>query len=912
MSVVSHLALWASDDRKEYRDLAKQYIESSRSATLTVIFTMVVATIIIIIIVLTAPKRLVVIAAAKIIVAVIRNLINNDLLTILRVKVGSLAFALTMAYLLISDLIINNQREALTILVYSACRVEAEVTLEENCNQWIEFDAMLPRADKNDISLYWRDKGLNTKKIASETLGIRIKAQPPLKSTVKEDYCIDVREHVGFDHPLANMELSWVRSDMSDDMHVKSIYKRLCPKKSTINTKTLRQMREKMVRIVDHLNCNTSSKDSRLMRALNTKGTAGQFSKGSAYEQIWKTSLNLYATEMWMTISMCNIENVAKSGEVKQSIAGYMLYRKKEAINSTDNEPKPTRLMNAPNLICRLSDSITFTDFNDAVIEAREEIASSLGINVFVEMKLIHAYNRDFVYITSDYKDYDGTQHPYQGYAAALTRILYGIKNNMDPIELAYIIPKYKSHMYRHVESTWGISYDVVGQQASGDITTSDDNTLKTSAMCALYIDELAKQKQIILSKEYESEVDIYLEIKEGFIGMDVTSDDTGLMVQPSEKFDEKKVENIYTTLTKQVGWQIKEGSFDIKQMNQDPLEYLSHGVQDRSFRTRSKLTILTMRCIIRPNSRAWGKFMIAAELDNIMNNANKAKLASKYMTLAMVSLNNPAMMLVSLELLIKLRVTPTSHEGSYSWANIKAQSLRSLLLNNAIRLQSTINMTERFDWIEIKDEEMPLFKRFKDSFDKSVMSIEAIDARLKPPSSNYQSIMDGNWFNWREALMVTQSILRQCERHGVLALQTNITNDWWIDRLDIVNTQLINADDSNLTIKRETTSCEHIKYWHEATQNIKKSDTKFQVHFLCLKCYKQRKEKRYEKINISIDTSTKRKFKTVFDEDGNFYMVIDNDDQDIDRKASAEGSNQQQKVEVVIEEGMELKITSN
>lgn len=773
---------------------------------------------------------------------IIAIMYNIKRLTAIRTRVGIFNFVVRIFNKLVSvrkGIMTNmcDEKELDEVLLK-----EVDREFNKGLEQWDELNKRMKKSSDNEIDDYWKKFGLSQKEVNSRTSCIQFRASKPITEVINTDYCIDIRDHLPLTSIVHKLSEGWYRSDMSDEMHVKSIYKRLCPKKGKLNIARLKDQRDKLIDIYDNLKDVDKTFEEKIDNALSTKGSAGQFAKRSAYEGIWKDSSNALGVDIWRDITTKILQYVYLTNDIDSRIVQYMLYRKQEAINGDYRGLKPTRLMNAPNLMCRIVDSVTFSEFNDAMINSREETPSSLGINIFIELKLIHIVNPDYVYITCDYADYDGSQHPAQGFAVAEARLRYMIKHKKPEYHKTYIIPKYRKHMYRTVYSTKGVEYDVIGQQASGDITTSDDNTIKTSAVMFMYIEEFKKEKMIII--EENKGLTLKEMIQKEKIGLDITSDDSGAAVKPSDKFNEEKVRDIYKRVTEQVGWFIKPESFSVNRMGNEPLEYLSHGVKDRKFLSQDSQSTLELRCLVRPKGRLWGKWSIAAEVKNQMSTNNKAKLASKYLTMCMVSIGYPPVILASLMVLLMLRSRLTDHVGSYSWAGVKADTIKSIDLNSCIELQLGGKLTKRYDWIQINDDETDEFKILIEEIKDVVERIVKSDKRIKIDNSRSIVVMKDNWWNYRNTVEYVRSLYKSMDRHGLISTKSDQIKWWDIERDEV-------KDQVNKEPKRgKITTCGHINE-EEKNELISENKQKYDIRIMCKECYKVRKELRYEYINV-------------------------------------------------------------
>jgi hypothetical protein len=624
-------------------------------------------------------------------------------------------------------------------------------------------------------------------------------------------------------------------------MHVKSIYKRLCGEKGPIDRLFMTRMQyytDDSLSVYTHKQYTV---DEKINRALATDGSAGQFAKQSNYEEMWKNKSSSEAMEIWRKLTSQIIEQAYVLNDVPEEIVAYMLYRKREAINSKDDgSPKETRVMNAPNLVARVTDSVVMTEFNEAVINSRVVDTSSLGINVFVEMKQVIFFNKLIKSLVADFADYDGSQHPAQGFMICKMRMKYMLLTGAPVEHVAYMLPRYKKHMVRTVKSTWGIEYDVVGQQASGDLTTSDDNTVKTKAVVVSVLQRFHKLGMIKMIKKVPTIRDFVVGDKST---CNVTADDVFITFEPTDKWDDEKAERIYKEESARMGWNVKEGSFAITPMLQDGTnEYLSHTVKRRKFYSQYKDSEIEFAALSRPQERSHAKWCIAAELGANPNRQEKAKLVSKYLTLTMVSIGNPEVIASSLHMLYKLKASCGKFTSPYNWSGISATTIKNLDLNCMLELQLNVMFAKRYDYIEISQEEAVMIKSIIDEL-KCDMYTDISNGTL--PSfelSRFEGILTDALFNYRQLKDIVQSA------YGALSLASRIVTPpeayaWWTDY------QLPHLETGRVRPAKRITSCVHTIMIPEMVT----CKPGCKIKFKCEECFKNDNEKQYEGINIKI-----------------------------------------------------------
>jgi hypothetical protein len=453
-------------------------------------------------------------------------------------------------------------------------------------------------------------------------------------------------------------------------------------------------------------------------------------------------------------------------------------------------------------------------------------------------------YDPSKVSVVSDFADYDGSQHPCQGMQVCRSRIKYMIKNNVDEKRIAYMTPRYIRHMTRIVHSTWGITYEVIGQQASGDITTSDDNTSKTKAVAINVVKEIINEGII----EYTCNAnDVRSMIMDDNIDINLTSDDMLLVLKPNKTWDNESVERIFIKCSEQLGWKIKEDSFEVEKMTQEGRnEYLSHSVRRRSIYSQYKDKEYRCALLVRPRIRAYGKWKIAAEISCNPNKKDKAKLVSKYMTTIMTSIGMPELIVPSMHMIYKLRSSCSKYEQSYAWQGVTATTLYNIDLNSMYELQTNYKLNNRVDWIEIDEYEENLLKIAIKDFKKDVDKDIECNYITNDKNINWDVIQD-NLFNYR-AMMVTLSVL-----YRQLSIASRITTPeeshaWWTIADDEKEEDFKPLEDT-LIIK-----CDHLNDIPEG-----EARGKYKINFKCSACYNKDIEKSYGGINIMYNKMTSK-----------------------------------------------------
>jgi ribosomal protein L44E len=834
----------AADNREQYKAISKMQEKAIKNKIVTMVWTLVIM-IFLLYLGMYLTGTIQTMTWVIITLCTLIDNINVRNTTAYRVRSTWLGFMIKMASVKLR-IILMRKPYITEDDVHIAIEQDIQRRYNSYRHQWAKLDSKYLSKEDNKIDMYWQMLGLNDKEIKRRTKCIRITAEVPWNvKEVKQNYCYVAFKNLPPNHPFSYSYNTWKESDLSDDMHVKSLYKRCCGQKKTIDLKAVDNM--------EYANRNTNMKLPRIkitreqsvIKALGTSGSAGQFSKKSNYEEIWKNSTSQEAVTIWSQMIENALECVYMTNEFPQEIAGYMLYRKREAIGVADDGMKETRLMNAPNLMTRILDSATFSSYNEAMIEIREKDASSIGMNIFQELSMIMYHDPGKIMICTDYSDYDGSQHPTQSFHVARARVKYMKENNQPIIERAYIAPRYDAHMNRVVKSTFGIRYHVIGSQASGDITTSDDNTEKTKCGMVETTNGLVQEKLIKTSQKVHV-IGTILDDPE--INANANGDDTALIVTPTDLWSDEKANQIMTSKTANLGWTIKEGSFQAHNMVQDGRnEYLSHSVTRRRFMTQHRNKVIEFATLTRPRDRAYAKWGIAAEMSVIPSKTERGKLSSKYLSLTMACIGNPEIMAASLHMLNKLRTGLINTDTPWSWSGIKATTLADITLNKCLEMQLCCELDDRYDYIEVTNGEKMMINMIEEMLNIDIDN-DNTNHNMKSMTSWKDSTVKDNWWNYRQYKYLVVNHLRELDRRSYTNTPIQ-SHKWWNER---DNSEESNTFDKVTKNKGGVNRCKHIHM-----NIVGHPTTKYDINLKCKECYDTTIEKYYTGKYICITSLT-------------------------------------------------------
>jgi len=224
----------------------------------------------------------------------------------------------------------------------------------------------------------------------------------------------------------------------------------------------------------------------------------------------------------------------------------------------------------------------------------------------------------------------------------------------------------------RKIESSWGISIDIIGQQPSGDITTSDDN----SARSATFV--------IVVSMMYKNEVKCRWSIKEPIYdrkGMykfsdyqydsQTTGDDflTKIGRQVSEK---ETVDNMIMT-AKTIGWSLKEcNAYPSVEDGGVPIS-LGHSVEPVTIIINNELEHITIGMIMRPGRVLYPKMLFKAGEFNKMTLTMRQNIMAKMLSYIYMLWGMPEVVVTALYIACEIGLPiPNKDKLPYTWSKAK------------------------------------------------------------------------------------------------------------------------------------------------------------------------------------------------------------------------------------------------
>jgi hypothetical protein len=269
--------------------------------------------------------------------------------------------------------------------------------------------------------------------------------------------------------------------------------------------------------------------------ALQKKGSLGRFLKWTQVQAIAKDASIEFVYNMWMQVREIIMSMADKRCKPLKGWTTYEMYFKNELLPPTsEGGEKITRLVQAPQYPLRFTDYYYIGSTNEMYASLKEKGTGRIGYRYYLDIPLCFGSVEEIEelqFFMSDFTDFDGSQSPLhfdltRVIRMELTRLLY---RRYDVFEvLNYIHWKYLLHVYRTNQSSWGCLLKIVGGLASGDVTTSDDNTIR-AAFAMEYIISKSGLRDYKLSAQGD---DTLIYTREMPVGFEATAaryiDDTG------------------------------------------------------------------------------------------------------------------------------------------------------------------------------------------------------------------------------------------------------------------------------------------------------------------------------------------------------------------------------------------------
>jgi len=370
-------------------------------------------------------------------------------------------------------------------------------------DDWEQESIRYLRGTRNNIQGVWKQLKLDEVIEASRNMRItttrrdqhrRPTSQKPYKTI-----------EYGHEFNLNYIGPALLKAGMDDDEFIRMVEKRLADRIKPVDFDLIERNQYKVAtRIIRHMPIVTNDWSMRdyISYALKSKGSAGRWGKHKMLEGILKDDKSKEVLMMWEQFIK---ERLSKAIEQQiiyvPGIIGYEIYKKNELLGCDVKEdyPEPftnnaakevasmkvTRMIQAPHLPVRVMDAFYHVDWNDSYAQYREQTYGKVGVRYLQDISRFMDPMTFGISGESDFKDYDCSNSPQKIRWCAAVRLQCkrnDTKTTLNEYIKYYRYLKWKAevHLKRTMQTTWNVRVNMVGGLASGDITTSDDGTLRT------------------------------------------------------------------------------------------------------------------------------------------------------------------------------------------------------------------------------------------------------------------------------------------------------------------------------------------------------------------------------------------------------------------------------------------------
>jgi len=516
---------------------------------------------------------------------------------------------------------------------------------------WEEANKKL---EENHIDNYWKQKGLDESKIYS----INISTDEPNKEReYSHDDGFDIREI--YDPPaFINEEVKKTAfADQSDEMHTKSIHKRLAGFKTSPYQSGLMAQFWHMLRWFNKPVIEISLEE-KIRKSLRTRGTAGEWAKRTILEEIWKTAEDEMSYQIWGKLSLVLIKYIGRGKAIKDKLFCYMMYRKREVLPlDEDGKVKITRLIQAAALEMRIPDAIVFGDFNETMVKNKDTSCSDIGTRIDHDLpKFLDPWETKWT-ILADFSDFDGHQTAMHMMGCKYIRQINNIMHCNDEEKIVlynrYLKYKYRLHVERKVKTSWGIEVNMMGQLASGDIVTSDDNTMRAGAYLSMVIEKAVPQELLKAVK------------------IKAAGDDTA--IKGSLMVSSTAVMAAMQIVANQLGYKLKEAILFMPILQGNTPIKLGHSVEAVALQISKFGSVITVPAIIRPKERLYGKMFGCAEVNRSFTTKTGNIIIAKSISYMSMLWAMPEVVMACACIIIKVIERINRPEYVYEHAKIEA-----------------------------------------------------------------------------------------------------------------------------------------------------------------------------------------------------------------------------------------------
>lgn len=330
--------------------------------------------------------------------------------------------------------------------------------------------------------------------------------------------------------------------------------------------------------------CNGHDWEKAFERFKHTKGSLGAKINNDSWlvNKITNNKKLINKNRIIATMKMY-YEGLIISNELAKKFDYYSLYFKREMIPLQEiNTPKPARSLGAPNSIVRGADFYAMSNYHENLKRDIPHNGVIVGYNMFenfTSLWMLSLVKNDYVITSSDYSSWDASQHPVLMEANAFCKIKSCL-NSGHYVNAEYLKHRYLRHCLRinkfeRVENiNEEFNFLTIGQQGTGDITTSLDNSMRNVGVLLAAINNQIKLRKKTLNK-FVKKIDNQINENddESNIVICCQGDDNVLISHKNIKFKKQELTDFVNT----VGLELRFSN-DLPFQTKEEL-FLSHGV---------------------------------------------------------------------------------------------------------------------------------------------------------------------------------------------------------------------------------------------------------------------------------------------------------------------------------------------
>jgi len=558
---------------------------------------------------------------------------------------------------------------------------------------WDEIDRDWLSGHTENIGEYWRSKGVKNEHnsaVRVMELNAIMERTTERARTGGNDRYLDWDRLVTPPHSVKLLTQSYHHSEHTDAMMAKALNKRLLHSKQPVSIRMLKRFYDITVNTYSKYKGLDIGEREGVKRTMRSEGSSGQYAKHTVMEERWKDVNDEFMVDYWVAI-LPLVRATVILGTHDQETKEYRIYQKEETLPYDEaGNMKVTRLIQASSLQVRFCDSRPFAYLNDVISEMRFTEVCQVGINMVVEIAHICRARNGYYKTVMDMSQYDSTQHPWQVAACRDARVLHGLNNGMPLDLLVYMGYKYDLQIFKSSVYDDDIELTICGGQASGDITTSDDNSIRNATFITLVKEELTGR---------------YGTTTGALITPYTMGDDS--ITEIPDCIDKQIVTATVLKVSTALGWSCRE--LEHSQPGQHGV-FLAHTCRMVSFGLVENNAKYSKLMLWREGARPIAKLWLSGEKrGKISGTRGRSIIASKALSFAFTLTFMTDILLTCMLVFSLCNTEMLANKEHYNY--VMRTSLASIpsSFNLAAMLELQTGMVGRLEWIEILDERLDM-----------------------------------------------------------------------------------------------------------------------------------------------------------------------------------------------------------